>query len=292
MIVVHAGFARTGTSTLQRRVFGRHPQINFLGLPAANAETDWAIRQICQADSIYYREDVVHQILDDCLKSNSPSAVVSYEQFALYEAKDKGMVAQRLRRLFPDARIMFTIRRQEDLVKSLYLNNLNKYIKRKNFISFEDWFVMASRESYRSILDDLRYFSIVEAYAKLFGRDNIGLFMFEEMKRQPRHFAEKMAAFLEVDSDAVVDGLASTENAAMSERQRRFWMRFGPFLPRRVVRNWSRRVPSRGGEPARIEIGDTARRTVAEIVADENRRLAEAYGIDLEGHGYTVATAP
>jgi len=37
-VAIHPGFVKTATSTLQRHVFPRHPEIAYLGLPAPTAE--------------------------------------------------------------------------------------------------------------------------------------------------------------------------------------------------------------------------------------------------------------
>ena len=242
-VVVHPGFVRTATSTLQERVFAQHPEVHFLGLPAPSKELAWAIRHLCNADSLYFDEKRVGEIFARSLADADPgkTAMLSYENYALYESKDKGLIAERVRRLFPSARIAFTIRRQEDLVGSWYLTKLRKHIKGKNFPTFEEWFRIKNREPHRSILDDLRYFTIIEGYASLFGRERIGIFLLEGLKRDPRRFADRLAGFLEVDASIIYGSLTQhVENAAMSQRYLDLWMRFGPFLPKKIVRKLSR----------------------------------------------------
>ena len=47
MIVIHPGMVKTATTSLQRQVFARHPDITLLGLPAASDAAKAAIRRIC-----------------------------------------------------------------------------------------------------------------------------------------------------------------------------------------------------------------------------------------------------
>ena len=73
----------------------------------------WAIRHICRADSVYYERNRVRDVFSAALASapENKAVILSHENFALYESKDKGMLAQRLRELMPDAKVFFTLRR-------------------------------------------------------------------------------------------------------------------------------------------------------------------------------------
>jgi len=79
-IVIHPGFVKTATSTLQRHVFARHPGIDFWGLPAPSDELEWAIRHICQANSTHYKPEVLSQFWAQALERCYPGKVklISY----------------------------------------------------------------------------------------------------------------------------------------------------------------------------------------------------------------------
>lgn len=293
-VAIHPGFVKTATSTLQRHVFPHHPQIAFLGLPAPTDELEWAIRHLCQADSTSYEGERVARVLGAAAEAAAPErlVLVSYENFALHESKDKGLVAARLAELFPGARILFTIRRQEELVTSWYLTKLRVRIKRKAFIPFEEWYWSEGREAHRSILDDLRYTPIVEAYRRLFGAEVVRVVPFELLRREPAAFAHACAAALEVDPEPFARLLAGhRENASMSQAYLDFWRRFGHLLPRRLVRKWARRMPMHRGPSARIALSPAVRADIARRVADDNRRLAALCGLDLGALGYTLEAA-
>src|SRR5690554_5789012 len=118
VIVIHPGIVKTATSTLQQWGFSRHPDIHFLGVAGRGDETERALRQIGSADSIHYDEKTVRERIFAATRER-PGAkvtVVSHENYCLYEASDKGQTARRLHRIFPEARILFTLRRQQDVV--------------------------------------------------------------------------------------------------------------------------------------------------------------------------------
>jgi hypothetical protein len=290
-VAIHPGFVKTATSTLQRHVFPHHPEIAFLGLPAPTEELEWAIRHLCQADSTVWQGERVAGILRAAAGAAPPDRLllVSYENFALHESTDKGLVAERLAALLPGATILFTIRRQEELVTSWYLTKLRQRIKRKAFIPFEEWYWLERREPHLSILDDLRYTPTIEAYRRLFGAERVHVVPFELLRREPAAFARACATAIGVDPETFARLLSGRrENAAMSQRYFDFWRRFGHLLPRRLVRKWARRMPMHDGPPARIPLPEPIRADIARLVAEDNRRLAELTGLDLVSLGYTV----
>ena len=294
-VAIHPGFVKTATSTLQRHVFPRHPEIAYLGLPAPTAELEWAIRHLCQADSTLWEGERVTAILRAAAEAAPADRLllVSYENFALHESTDKGLVAARLAALFPRAAILFTIRRQEELVTSWYLTKLRTRIKRKAFIPFEEWYWTERREPHLSILDDLRYAPTIEAYRRLFGAERVAVVPFELLRREPAAFARACATALGVDPETFARLLAGhRENASMSQRYFDFWRRFGHLLPRRLARKWARRMPMHEGPSARIPLPEPIRADIARVVAEDNRRLAELTGLDLAGLGYTLAPPP
>jgi hypothetical protein len=291
MIVIHPGMVKTATSTLQKHGFACHPSIHFLGTPPATEELDWAIREVGRADSLYYDEAAVADVFRRALAA-APSGrtiVLSHENLAFCEAKDKGQVGARLKALFPDAKILFTLRRQEDLVVSLFLTRLRHHIERKTYLPFDEWFRVAVREPHLTVLDDLRFHTIISHYARLFGRDRVGILLFEELKAAPETFARKLAQFLDVEGDRLAALLRNKkENVAISQNYLAFWPHFGHMLPRTVVRAIALRMPRFAGAPARIRLTRKQQTVLRELCAEENARLDADFGLGLDRYGYSL----
>lgn len=290
-VAIHPGFVKTATSTLQRHVFPHHPEVAFLGLPAPSPELEWAIRHLCQADSTCYESERLYEVFRAAVDAAPADRLllISYENFALHESKDRGLVADRLAALFPEATILFTIRRQEELVVSWYLTKLRVRIKRKAWIPFDEWYWVERREPHRSILDDLRYSVTIEAYRRRFGHNRVHVVPFELLRQDPARFARACAEALGIAAEPFARLLAGKrENASMSQSYYDFWRRFGSLLPRRLVRKWARRMPMHRGPPVHIEVSDAIRADIGQLVAEDNRRLATLFGLDLAGMGYTL----
>ena len=201
MIAIYAGFVKTATSTLQRGVFSRHEGINYLGLPARDDRLAAAIHAIAKADSVRFDTSRIRGIVDDYLNvaGGRDLDLVSYENFTLYESRDKGVIARRLKDIFGECKIIFTLRRQEDLVKAWYLQKLPKYISGNNFIAFDDWLDLKIQEFHKSIMDDLNFDETISCYENLFGRERVEIFLFEHFRQDAADFGKRMAAFLGID---------------------------------------------------------------------------------------------
>lgn len=290
-IFIHPGFMKTATSSLQQLVFAHHPEIQYLGLPERNTEIRWAIKHICYADSIVYEEGKVSDIFDSAIQELNlqQPVLLSHEILTSHESKDKGLVARRLKSLFPDAKIFFTLRRQEEVLGSFYLQKLPKYMRVNSFVPFDRWLKEESKLPYDSILDDLNYFQTVNYYAKLFGKEGIRLFLYEDLRKDSKNFARQMAEYLGVDS-IIFQRLTQSglKNPTISQEYVDFWNRWSPYLPHKLAWKLCKRVVNKEGVPAKIDIGDYGRNTVYKMSAEGNRCLSKEFHVSLEDNGYTL----
>ena len=290
-IFIHPGFAKTATTSLKQLVFAQHPEIQYLGLPARKAEVKWAIKHICYADSIIYNEEKVSDIFKTVLQSFNLelSVLLSYEILSNHESKDKGLVARRLKSLFPEAKVFFTLRRQEEVLGSYYLQKLPRYMRENSYVPFDRWLKDAAKSSHHSILDDLNYFPIVSYYATLFGKESIRLFLFEDLRKDPKNYASQIAEYIGVDFTIFQRLIQSDrKNMTVSQEYIKFWNRWGSVLPHRLARKLSKRMAGKGGVPAKIDIGDGGRETVYRICAEGNRCLSKDFNVSLGDNGYSL----
>src|SRR3546814_3104232 len=95
------------------------------------------------------------------------------------------ITAQRLHHHFPQARIVFTIRRQEDMIRSFYgrhgrvlVNVPAPYTDRH--VSFAAWLEHAYRNLPAGILGVADYERTIEIYRALFGADRIAILLRSE----------------------------------------------------------------------------------------------------------------
>src|SRR3546814_155069 len=115
------------------------------------------------------------------------------------------ITAQRLHHHFPQARIVFTIRRQEDMIRSFYgrhgrvlVNVPAPYTDRH--VSFAAWLEHAYRNLPAGILGVADYERTIEIYRALFGSDRIAILLLEEWAADDGSFADRLSAILGIDA--------------------------------------------------------------------------------------------
>lgn len=122
-----------------------------------------------------------------------------------YHLYNHGYITTALGHLFPGAKIIMVIRRQDDLLESLYRQCLRRYVfpRLDGFLQYTghgfvdpSTTVMLSFPSINPrILDFGRY---VAGYAAVFGADNVLVLAFELLKADSRQFLARLFGFMRV----------------------------------------------------------------------------------------------
>jgi len=191
-LVIHIGLPRTGTTFLQKNVFPNIENVHFLhrGVPSN-------IRNIV---SYKVLEGKVNLVSDELYTINNFSSTNEVGPF---------VVADRIYKIFPDAKIILVIREKEDWKRSLY----NQYLKSKpSYISFEEW------ES--DILFDFD-FKKYEIYLKKFFKEVLVLH-YEDMKKEQKRFIKDLCNFI---GCKVPEHTTGVINKSLSKRQLKFMRR-------------------------------------------------------------------
>lgn len=119
-------------------------------------------------------------------------------------------VADRIYRLLPDSRIVVVIRNQEDAIASTYKQyvkeggnySVDRYLYPQKYLEFT-WF-----KQYKSPLftfDHFEYYPLIQYYQKVFGKDRVDVYLYEEFAADNLKFAKKFVDRynLEIDLDKI-----------------------------------------------------------------------------------------
>lgn len=214
-VTVHVGLPKTATTTLQQRVFAAHPGILYLGPRAEHRELDRVMSALCSADSLKYDATGSLEIVDRLLSSPQEGEkpfVVSYEAVTA-QGRDRLIKAERLKALFPDARIVLTVRRPEDMLVSVYFQWLKGFGgKRLEASSLDTWLDQDWRDPRTGNFLRLQYGKILDLYRALFGDENVLLLFFEDLIDDRAKFARQLSEFIGVDS-GTTDHLLSQDKS-------------------------------------------------------------------------------
>ncbi|UCC39600.1 MAG: sulfotransferase domain-containing protein [Candidatus Aminicenantes bacterium] len=211
--VIHIGFPKTGTTTQQEHLFSKHFQIEYLGKPYSNPHFQSVILNLVMQESLHF--DFQHSkkvILDHVtpLERLKKIFLISEELFvSASKARDKGIVAQRIKDIFFPCKILITIRNQFDILKSAYINGgrllkhalspFNEYA-----ISFNDWLEISTRNLSKSFIGNVDYYPTIKYYSDLFGKGNICVLLFEDFRKNQKIYLNELTQFLGIDYDESV----------------------------------------------------------------------------------------
>ncbi len=220
-LYIHIGYPKTGTTTIQDYLFNKHSEVMYLNNEILKSDIT---KNILYSSENYVNrnKELLHKELSEVLSKfddkntfvYSNESLLSVSMFFRLNRKpqvytlDVNCIARKLKtvflesNLFSEVKIIVTIRNQQDLIKSMYAQVFNRFFKKfRETNSFSRFLNYSFDNSDSFIIDALYYNSVIKNYEELFEIDNVGVFVFEELKANPKTFIEKMSNFLKIDSE-------------------------------------------------------------------------------------------
>jgi hypothetical protein len=315
-IVLHVGLHKTGTTFLQERVFPALPGVRFVHPyhrprpgdgPIERYLLELFFRNAAGIDVEAHRRRI-HAWLAEL---EEPIVLVSSEAIVGWAVENHSNIALNadfLQRVFPDAKVLLVVRRQDQWAESAY-SQLLKAGWTTTMARYLNW---DGREFGRYNIGlyngpnvdarDLDWAAFDGFYRRVFGEDRVSTLPFELFREDSRAFLERLYDFAGIEEGVFPDS---------SQRVNRSWSRLSIGVARvvnaipmpiklalreRVDQRWhpsavlARTVdpllgPLLGGRKAKQMDPDMAR-ALLEVHAAGNRALAERIGIDLGAYGY------
>jgi len=306
--IVHIGFHKTATSWFQTAVYPRVTSHRFVHRELVRSV-------FMDSDAFHFDPAEARQRLDADGDLRPPliceedlSGVLHIGAASTYIAKE---VARRIHATMPDAHIAIFVREQVDAAASWYL----QYLKEGGTASahrylFPDEYIYPGRlmlfKTARFNFSQLDYAGLIQAYDELFGREQVHVFAYEQLREDSAAFLSHMRQSLgftlaggEIPSDRVNQayrrGLVPVARAMNHFTGRQvankrtllhlpFW-----FRTRREILDRLNAVPLLGRRPsARTLLNTSERRWIRERFASSNAWLSERMGCDLAALGYSV----
>ncbi|TMJ89948.1 MAG: hypothetical protein E6G76_07200 [Alphaproteobacteria bacterium] len=308
--IIHVGFARTGTTSLQLNFFSHRDDIFYVGEPYGKFGGIFSHLRFTEDfkyDEVYLLRLCNEQIF---AKTEGRPIVISDEilcdspqRYLVPYLVPRDVIAFRLFKFFQPARIIFTIRKQEDYVSSVYLNlkRNSAFLDRITVPPLSRWYRAMVSQLRGNFLQNIDFHESIALYEQIFGRENILVLPLERLIIDgPDRYLQELCDFIGIElSEQDVHRFAQPQNVRMSEVQNLAAELLSD--DDRFFSFFSRLEQSFGRERVRefLEFGE---RTKASLESDDladlkgrvgagNRRLAEDYGLELERFGYTLAAA-
>ncbi|MBX9580206.1 MAG: hypothetical protein K2X87_07835 [Gemmataceae bacterium] len=304
-VILHVGFGHAATTSLQHGFFGKRDDLHYLGLPYADAGGFFSSLKYADddhvppADMLGWCRDLMYGHPD---RGGRP-IVVSDEMFAetaeVYYAPrhlPPAVVAARLKRYFPAAKVVFTVRRQPDYVTSLYFNLRRNYayLAGMPMPPFAEWWWGTHTQVCHPYLQNVDYAPLVRTYCELFGREDVLVLPLEALKAGgPAAYLGRLGAFADLPiGDTDVERFRKPHNARMSVVEDRvadlLAARHTAADVRKVLENPALAELMPQSAPATLDLGDEVRRDIHGRAAAGNRWLAAEFGLPLADWGYPV----
>ena len=285
-VVLHVGWPKTATTSMQVALFAQSGQFNYLGkyLP----DHDFQNRDIhdlvwsCQMHGrAQWREtrDRLGTAITAAAARGRKLPVLSTENMIHPWSQTPDVVAARLKEIVPAARVVMVIREQVSLLRSWYRWHggygqylfLNKLIDEpcELPLTLPEWMHFQFQAPDRNIIGCLDYDDVVAAYEEQYGAGQVHVLAYEQLIRDPQGFAEQLAPVLEVKPDlvrsAMTGAFENSETKAWDSRES------GEPLPATMTADWKAKVHAR--------------------FAAANARLEARRALGLGGYGYALAPA-
>lgn len=310
---------KTATKMLQMQLFARHSQVDFLGTYIG---THRAYSQCRDADVEEVFRELIWQNRDH---PDFPRCRAAYDR-AIAPAFETGRLpvwsweslmedrheiqrlrAENLKAVFGGCKLIVGLRHPLRLVESLYLqltkrDNVGSRASTRRgvfYLPIDQWLQRKWGRPGSPPTCHLEYAETVEVFADVFGREAIGIFLFEQLVEDQAAFVEAICRFVGIDPR---EGILHTSNKRENDRwtQSQFdelkkikrslvrstVFRFSGRRARRKMLGIPRNPDPSLGPPARVEIPEHWQRRILEKTREGNRRLMERWNLPLDRYGY------
>lgn len=190
---IHVGDYKTGTTWLQEEVFPFHPEVNYLGDHFTNLDLKQALRELVDIRDLDFDSNKIRSVFANNIKRDNK--IIGFSREALSQqdyiyGEHAKRNAERLKDVFGNVKIIYVIREQISMLGSIY----SQYIKMGGTRSFDDWFL--DPIECKGIIERLKYDKNISMYQEIFGKENVLVLLFDELKYDRRNFLKQIYNFI------------------------------------------------------------------------------------------------
>lgn len=321
-LLVHLGYPKTGTTSLQNGLFDPHPE--FLHL-RSRPEVRRLVDRICHAPRgsfdreldgllpIFRPDDFSGRCVvlsDERLTDQNPPETKQGQPLSVrFDRLRRALDGSALSGGETDLALLVVVRRQPDILVSRITHNYYAFTRDAGFRDHREYLDRALRRPDRGYLATLYYHRVLTDLARKFGRERVRVVPFELLKSDAAGFGRCVARAAGVDADGAATYLSKARVAKKAERRREGYVRPNPLLrgaqwitrvllpsgtrPQRYgwgrfLNNVLHRVTewSPGVRNRYVSLSEAEESRIEEIYRSDNRRLAREWGIELDRWGW------
>jgi hypothetical protein len=225
-ILVHIGYHKTATTWLQQQLFFKgndvfQPLSRLKDGPSSLAaqftsDPEWHMLNSFEMNEKAIRDEINSIIKEDSGFSQGKIIVFSNERLsgiphsAGYDSK---IISERLKNIFPDAKILIVVREQKSFILSSYF----QYLSQGASVSLYEYVYTRGPliKPYFSP-GHINYVPLITEYIKLFGEKNVLVLPYELFRESPQKFVAELGIFvdrkIEISPDKFKKRINTKEN--------------------------------------------------------------------------------
>lgn len=290
-IILHIGLHKTATKLMQLDIFPKLKGIFQLTKPYRdNPSFGSVLNHLCYEDESLYDSEAIKGIINEVEHNRIliSDEDLSGRPIGFGGCINRAVAANRLKRAFPDAKVLLVIRGQESMIFSTY----NQYIKgpSKGTLPIEKCLIKGdyNPRALHIHLNTFKYFELVQLYKKLF--KEVLVILYEDIQGNPERMLDQLERFCDSKFDSskrVFNKVHSTPKSRQMQTARfvnryrdLFGLNYSTKIALRIYRNFYLPLTSR--ETSEMEFI----RRFSNGFYDENNKALMQLCPELEIHKY------
>tara|TARA_B100000767_G_C19776707_1_gene542993 strand:- start:1315 stop:2211 length:897 start_codon:yes stop_codon:yes gene_type:complete len=200
--VIHIGANKTASTLFQRQLFSKQDNILYLGEDCENYDDlKSLIHNIIHEDTYYYDKDLTISKFESLKNKKHTHIVFSNED--IMGSRNPSLSADRLKKVFPDAKVLMIIRNQLNVFPSWYINH-GAYLKNvpknywRQYVDINSWLEYCFSFPTSSPVQAMNYYKYYEIYSRIFGEENIVVIPYEEIFYSRERFCSGLSSLIGV----------------------------------------------------------------------------------------------
>lgn len=300
-VVVHVGLHKCGSTWLQKSIFSREDY----GIYAPWGDmSHMAVTEFVDVDPLCFNAAATRRKYNTSLAGTQQGniAVISHEALSSRPHHGKyyaPLVAQRLKDVFPKAKLLLIFREQSRIIYSLY----GEYVRNGGRNTFAEFLGTGAEPPGWAPLCKLSFFEydrLIRMYQDVFGTKNVLALPLELLKSDPDSFSGRIFKFMDLPAHPVESEIPTNQGwgAVTVElyRATNGLVRSNPLGPQssrafkaRQFIAWKldRIIPDAWNTPLEQRRRAFLKNRIGTTFSDSNARLSDMLDLDLKPLGYT-----
>tara|TARA_E500000178_G_scaffold233231_1_gene229718 strand:+ start:30212 stop:31147 length:936 start_codon:yes stop_codon:yes gene_type:complete len=182
-IILHIGMGKSGSTYIKNNVFKKFKNSIFL------EQLSEEMIDLMTLNNIQFEEkNVFKNILTEQNQKDKEYLFISNSSATLPKKFDQFIICDRLHSKLKGCMVILILRNQKSYIRSFYLERLAAGI----YVNYKNFFQYCIKNYNVSILPFLNYYDLVKYYSEKFGKNNLKLFLFEELFDHSKNFNKNL----------------------------------------------------------------------------------------------------